>query len=343
VRRTLRFIWVLVVDPFLFAAGVVMQIFTKRTPLAATGSLRRLYVATDGRINDTGAKVSGALHPARPLERVHGVLGDLDAAAVNVIAGDIQRNGYHIFETKLDEEVCDRIVEFARHVPATLIPPPAGGPTESVYDPASPLGPRYDLAEQRIFELPELQELATDQTLMAVAQAYLKCRPINDLVAMWWSAAVASAPSSEAAQLFHFDMDRLKFIKFFLYLTDVDERHGPHVYVAASHVRKPKAVRRDGRIPDDEIVRQYGNDAIVEITGERGTLLAVDTRGFHKGKALEVGDRLLFQVEYANSLFGAPYNRIEVGRGWSERALQQLGRYPAVFERFDVPSGPAAA
>jgi hypothetical protein len=131
-------------------------------------------------------------------------------------------------------------------------------------------------------------------------------------------------------------MDRLKFIKFFVYLTDVDETHGPHVYVARSHIRKPKAVRRDGRIPDDEIVRTYGPDAIVEITGERGTILAVDTRGFHKGKAPESGDRLLFQVEYANNLFGVPYDRIRVGRDWSERALGQLRRYPTIFERFEL-------
>ena len=150
------------------------------------------------------------------------------------------------------------------------------------------------------------------------------------------------SPSSEAAQLFHFDMDRLKFIKFFIYLTDVDEEHGPHVYVARSHVRKPSLVRRDGRIVDEEILSAYGADAIVEITGPQGTILAVDTRGFHKGRAPEAGDRLMFQVEYANSLFGVPYNRICVGRDWSEAALEQLHDHPAVFERFEQASSAAA-
>jgi hypothetical protein len=335
VRRRLRFIW-LFIDPFLLAAGLLVHLFTKRTPLAATGSLRRLFVVTDGRINDAGARVSAALHPPVSLGTVRGVVGELDPSAVDSIARDIERNGYHVFEAKLDQGTCQRIVDFAGNATATIIPGPAGGPSESVYDPASPLGPRYDLAERRMFELPELQELATDETLMAVAQAYLRCRPVNDLVAMWWSAAYGNAPSSEAAQLFHFDMDRLKFIKFFVYLTDVDEDHGPHVYVKSSHVRKPKAVRRDGRISDEEILRQYGDNAIIEITGEQGTVLAVDTRGFHKGKALETGDRLLFQVEFANSLFGVPYNRIAVASGWSQRALEQLRRHPAVFERFEL-------
>jgi hypothetical protein len=271
------------------------------------------------------------------------VLGDLKAPAVTAIAQEIQRNGYYVFDTKLDRAVCERIYEFANRTPATLIPAPPEGPTEAVYDPEAPLATRYDLAETRIFALPDLQELATDETLMAVAQAYLGCRPINDLVAMWWSSPYGGLPSSEAAQLFHFDMDRLKFIKFFVYLTDVDETHGPHVYVARSQIRKPKPVRRDGRIPDEDIVAVYGREAIVEITGERGTILAVDTRGFHKGKAPETGDRLLFQVEYANSLFGVPYTRIPVGSDWSARALKQLQTYPAIFERFEQVSAAAAA
>ena len=328
----------LLIDPFVLAAGLAVQAFTKRTPPVAYGSLRRLYVATDGRVNDVAGRGSARLHPPVPLDVVHGVLGDLDETAVEAIARDIDKNGYHVFGPKLDGQLCARIVEFAKQTPATLIPAPAGGPNESIYDPESPLAPRYDFQEHRIFELAELQELATDQSLMAVAQAYLKCRPINDLVAMWWSPAFGDQASSEAAQLFHFDMDRIKFLKFFIYLTDVDAKHGPHVYVGSSHVRKPKPVRRDGRIPDEEIVRQYGREAIIEITGERGTVLAVDTRGFHKGKLPETGDRLLFQVEYTNSLFGAPYNRMAIDGAWSERALAQIRTNPEVFQRFEWPA-----
>jgi hypothetical protein len=333
----------LLIDPFVLAVGLALHVLRKRTPVPAADSMRRLYVATDGRINDAGGRVSGLLHPPVSLEEATGVLGHISAHEVDGIARDIQRDGYYVFDTKLDGAACERIVEFARRAPATLIPAPQGGPQEAVYDPESPLATRYDLAEQRILESPDLQELATDETLVAVAQAYLGCRPVNDLVAMWWSTPFGGSPSSAAAQLFHFDMDRLKFVKFFVYLTDVGAQQGPHVYVARSHARKPKPVRRDGRISDEEITGVYGREAIVEITGPRGTILAVDTRGFHKGKAPETSDRLLFQVEYANSLFGVPYNRIPVKGNWSERALEQLRRYPAIFERFEqVPASAAA-
>ena len=42
---------------------------------------------------------------------------------------------------------------------------------------------------------------------------------------------------------------------------------------------------------------------MVEIGGPRGTIFAEDTRGLHKGKHLLTGDRLLFQLEFSNSLF----------------------------------------
>jgi hypothetical protein len=328
----------LVVDPFIFAIGVLAFAVTKRTPRMAFGSLRRLFVATDGRLNDFAGRMSARVHPPVRLGAVHGVLGDLDEGAIDALAQNIERNGYYVFEARLDDGVCQKIVEFAKRTSATLIPAPVGGPTQSTYDPNAPLAPRYEFEERRIFELPELQELATDETFMAIAQAYLRCRPVNDLVAVWWSPAFGSRASSEAAQLFHFDMDRLKFVKFFVYLTDVDESHGPHVYVSSSHLRKPKAVRRDGRISDDEIIQAYGQEGIIEITGQRGTVLAVDTRGFHKGKAPESGDRLLFQVEYTNSLFGAPYNRVAIDGTWSERALAQIQRHQAVFQRFYRPA-----
>jgi ectoine hydroxylase-related dioxygenase (phytanoyl-CoA dioxygenase family) len=128
---------------------------------------------------------------------------------------------------------------------------------------------------------------------------------------MWWSLAVPSSVQerSSAAQLYHFDLDRLSFLKFFIYLSDVDVTNGPHCYIAGSH-RGFKSVEllRDGRFSDDEIKRHYPNEE-VRITGKRGTIFVADTKGFHRGLPLESGERLIFQIEFCNSLFGAPYNK----------------------------------
>jgi hypothetical protein len=72
----------------------------------------------------------------------------------------------------------------------------------------------------------------------------------------------------------------------------------------------------------------------VEFCAPRGTILAEDTRGFHKGKNVEMGDRLMFQVQFSNSLFGATS---ETGhfRQLSDPGLRDLvRRYPRLFSNF---------
>jgi hypothetical protein len=144
-----------------------------------------------------------------------------------------------------------------------------------------------------------------------VARQYLRCEPILDLVTMWWSLAVPSnqQEQSAAAQLFHFDLDRLSFLKFFVYLTDVTPANGPHCYIAGSHrgFRNIK-LQRDGRFSDAEIKAYYPSEE-VQIVGQKGTVFVADTKGFHKGLPLESGERLIFQLEFSNSLFGAPYSK----------------------------------
>ena len=102
-------------------------------------------------------------------------------------------------------------------------------------------------------------------------------------------------------------MDRIKFLKFFFYLTDVGPDNGPHCYLRASHDRKPSALRRLDRITDEEILRHYGPERVVEVMGVRGTAAAVDTRGFHKGKPLTAGHRLIFQHTCVNGGNSAGY------------------------------------
>jgi hypothetical protein len=107
-------------------------------------------------------------------------------------------------------------------------------------------------------------------------------------------------------------MDRLKFLKFFIYLSDVTSKNSPHCYVRGSCFRKPAALLRDGRIADEEIARHFPAQDLIEVTAPRGSIFAVDTRGFHKGKAVEEGERLLLQLEFTNSLFGQNYGTMPV-------------------------------
>jgi hypothetical protein len=101
-------------------------------------------------------------------------------------------------------------------------------------------------------------------------------------------------------------------MKFFFYLTDVSSDTGPHCYVKGSHKILPLELRRDGRFSDEEISESYGSKNLIEICGKKGTILAVDTRGFHKGKELLKDNRLLLQLEFANSMFGQTYPKVDI-------------------------------
>ncbi len=57
---------------------------------------------------------------------------------------------------------------------------------------------------------------------------------------LWWSFPTAATPLEKlkAAQVFHYDMDDYRFIKFFFYLTDVDLASGLYVCIRGNHINK---------------------------------------------------------------------------------------------------------
>jgi hypothetical protein len=237
-----------------------------------------------------------------------------------------------VFARRLDPVICSELVTLASESPATLVP--GAQLPRARFDPAAPRAPRYQFFEAELLRSRAVRGLLADRSMIALAQGYFASPPINDLFTMWWSAPFGP-PSSEAAQLFHFDMDRISFLKLFVYLTDVDGTTGPHVYVRGSHRRRPAMFFRDRRYSDAEVAAAFPGDDIRELTGPAGTIIAADTSGLHKGKALERGHRLLFQLEFANSLFGQAYDR----HSWRDPGDDDplagvIRRHPSVMQRF---------
>lgn len=318
-----------------FWVGYQLFKITKKTNWYPYVAFRRLFVLTKGVFNDRLSDKLSKSETPYPIDHVSGVLGSLDRQAVNQIAESIHENGFHVFDIKLSNDKIEELVEFARTAEATLIPPSPEGVRRVVYDKARPLSPRYEFDETAVMSFPLIQKLSIDPTLFAVAQSYLKAKPIQDLTAMWWSTSFSKKASSEAAQLFHFDMDRIKFLKFFFYLTDVDTLTGPHCYIRGSHRNLPSELWKDGRIQDEEISRNFQNKDILEITGPKGTIIAVDTRGLHKGKVLEKGERLILQFEFTNSLFGTTYNTINLHKQVLPEVREVLKKFRHSYQRFN--------
>lgn len=228
----------------------------------------------------------------------------VDDAEIDTAVDGIRSDGFYVFRRTVTPDITDAIRSFAEQAPCTGrgIDAPRGP-----YPRHAPLAGRYDIDETTALQCAEVQEFATDPAMALIAQRYLGQPVIMDEVATWWTTAQRSQDADVNAQLFHQDRDRLSFLKFFIYLTDVTSQTGPHIYLKGSHREIPRALRGDGR-KSDEAVREAGLwDNVTELCGPAGTLMAVDTIGLHKGKTPISGDRLALENEFATSLFGADY------------------------------------
>ena len=170
--------------------------------------------------------------------------------------------------------------------------------------------PRFCLTARYAYvaeSCPAVKALTTDGKLLELATKYLRCEPVLQTTILWWSFAGESsdAEKSSAAQLFHYDVDDYRFLKFFFYLTDIDEDAGPHVVVRGTHRRKKvRHQLRMRRHEDAEIVRHYTAEKIQPMLGPVGSGFAEDTCAFHKGAPPRTKDRLVLQLEFATRDYG---------------------------------------
>jgi hypothetical protein len=287
----------------LFLLGLLVHRLTGRTPRICFHGMRRLYGPTNGYFNRLALSMAQRARPLDPPKTLHGFLGDFSPAEVDAIVQRLDRDGYAIFDRPAPPELVQQLREFALTQPSM----PMGSSEAVAYrdDPQRAL--RYDFPEQSILSLPAACRIALDGTFSTIAGAYFRCLPIYDFTAMWWTTRFGPKQYSQAAQEFHFDMDRLAFLKFFIYLSDVTLETGPHVFVSGSHVNKPGPLRDPVRFDDALVEAHYPGDAIKRLCGPAGTIFAVDTKGIHKGMPVVEGERLAFQVEFTTSRFGQNY------------------------------------
>lgn len=320
-------------------AGLVHFRWTGTTPRRAHQALVSLFCSTGGVSNDIIHKFVARRRYPFNIEG-KGVLG-VDEQQLHQITKTIRERGYYVFERRLPAEFCDRLQKFALTEQAHFTI--NGEPKLERYDRERPKAVRYDFSEKIILRSDAAQELMADPSVLAVAQAYLGCAPVLDLIACWWHTSWSQEPDKDAAQFFHFDMDRIKWLKFFFYITDVGPENGPHSFVAGSHRSRgiPESILKKGqvRIDDKDVLDFYSRKAVIEFCGPAGTIIAEDTRGLHKGKHVRTGDRLVFQLEFSDSVFGKVYPDPTAGFIPSSSLQQMAAAYPSVYSRFVKGNG----
>ena len=293
-------------------AGAAVHVVRGETPKFSHIALVKLFIATGGRDNDRLARVVELLRPPYRLDGAAGVLGNLSYSDLASIQAKLESDGFCVFENCLSQAFCDNILRRSLDAVCWVIGDEVTGKGRTEFarfDRAAPSAAAYVVGRDDVTDIPEIQQLLCDESLIAVAQNYLRAKPIFTGISLSWSAALKDSPDNEAAQEFHWDMERIRWLRYFIYLTDVSSESGPHCFVKGSH--------RTGAIPselysagyvrhsDEKILGIYGNDRCCEFTGRRGTIIAEDSRGFHKGKMPTKGDRLLLAFELSSSTFGA--------------------------------------
>lgn len=141
-----------------------------------------------------------------------------------------------------------------------------------------------------------LQDLI-DSDLRPVAEAYLgrNSRLLNSQI---WLTVPGMMAESNKDFGWHYDVDDLKFLKFFCYLNDVDDLSGPHSIVPGSH-RSRHLFRFFNRQVDDQTAKTFGEP--ISITGNAGSCFFEDTIIYHKGDAPKSKHRIILQVQFGVS------------------------------------------
>jgi hypothetical protein len=285
--------------------------FTQDAPFQAMISL---YCSSNGKFNEDYQERIEKENPSLKVPgAIESVIGKVDSKTFNAINNELNEDGYVRFENRIPQSICNKLYDYALKN-GSKVPPKYD--SKIIYDPLNPIAEiyRFDMAD--LVNNKDIQALMMDEALLNIARNYLQSEPIFDFPAMWWSSTFSKEASSEAAQLYHFDMDRLKWLKIFIYLNDVDLDNGPHSYIRGSHKvgAKPMSLLKKGyiRIEDKELEPFYRKEDFITLIGQQGEIFAGDTKCWHKGNPLKKGHRLVLEFQYTNFLFGANYPKLVV-------------------------------
>lgn len=172
------------------------------------------------------------------------------------------------------------------------------------------LGYSFQVGSFMTQDCPVIQTLQDDPQLLAIAAEYLGAPPKVVGSELLWSFPAESIwmDQVQVAQVFHYDVDDYRSLKFFFYLTDVDEQSGPHVCIQGTHWGKTwkhqLLGQRCSALSDQRIMETYDAHPVVRLCGNAGFGIAEDPFCFHKGARPISRPRLMLQIQYALNHYG---------------------------------------
>jgi hypothetical protein len=236
----------------------------------------------------------------------------IDSLEINknskIISNEINENGFYICRNYLSENIVNKLVNFAENNLGNYAMDdlPIESTKEMMFDRKNPQATTFLFNENLLLNNVLIQNIISDPLIISISQNYFKSQPMLAALNMWWSTNFKKEPDKYAAQMYHFDLDGTKWLKYFIYLTDVNSLNGPHIFIKKSHKNNgiPWRFRKRGyeRISDQEIHQYFSSDKICEFFGKKGDLIIEDSRGYHKGKPVVENDRLILEIQFTDTL-----------------------------------------
>lgn len=270
--------------------------------------LRSSFVFTNGFSNTWAWNIHIRTNPFIKGAPSSKLLKSIDEEEIQVAVKSLNINGYWVLPDLLSSEMVSNLNGYLSSLEVVSRKNPSD---VQKADKVIPEGAVYDFKTTDLINHPIVRDLVKDEILLEIVGRYLKCKPVLDGVWGWKSFPQHEACSA-SAQLYHFDLDRIRWLKVFVYLNDVDETNGPHVFIKGSHNDSGKFAKHHGRFSDEEVFNYYSTEKAITFTGKAGTVFIEDTMGIHKGCPLIKGERTLLEFQYSVSYFGYPYPEIEL-------------------------------
>lgn len=291
------------INSVLVGIGLIYFKFFKRTPSISNKALINLYCLTNGSFTEN---LNLKLNTKKEVNLIesNSSLFQTDSKKISDILKTLTDDGYYILEDRLSNDFINGILDIISYSECKS---PDGH--TMIYDEKKIKNEIYRYNVNDIISNENVQDLIVDPFLYNICSLYFNSNPIFDYASMWILNGSFNQNSKEAAQFYHFDLDRLKWLKVFVYLEDVSLTNAPHYYIKGSHKvnAKPIDLLKKGytRISDDEMKNYYKKDDFKFIEGKKGTVIIGDTKCWHKGGFVKKGDRKILQLQFTDNLFGA--------------------------------------
>lgn len=169
---------------------------------------------------------------------------------------------------------------------------------------------------------PHLLEVALSNEVLGVAESYLGCAPTLYSMNAWWA---FGGKTATVTRHWHRDPDDYRFVAFFIFLTDIDDTGGQHVFIKHSHnealMRRQLAAQKmpvefpfsdHTQVPETHPF--YERNSLV-CTGPAGTAFLADTYGVHRALPPSK-DRLVLWARYG----------LHAGRSYVADQIQPISR-----------------